>query len=201
MTSPFKDKRGRSLTWDQAVKKIRNRCYHYYLDLKLAKLWCLGYVPSHTFRRIIFTLAGIRLGRGSTIHLGARFYQPKNIKVGEGTIIGDHATLDGRALLSIGNHVDIASDVMIFNSQHDVDSPDFDPIEKPVVIKDYVFIGPRAIILPGVTIGTGAVVAAGAVVTKDVPAQTIVGGVPAKPIRKRNLDHLNYRLGRARLFQ
>ncbi|MBU1200633.1 acyltransferase [Patescibacteria group bacterium] len=133
--------------------------------------------------------------------MGARFYQPNNIKIGEGTIIGDHAFLDGRARLEIGSHVDIASQVMIYNSQHDLDSETLKAKEEPVKIGDYCFIGPRAIILPGVTLGKGAVVAAGAVVTKSVPAGTMVGGVPAKEIKDRKLKTYNYRLGRPRLFQ
>lgn len=201
MTSPFTDKHGRRLTWSVALQKIVTRFYNYYLDLKLYKLHCLGLIPSHSFRRLVFTLAGVKIGRRSTIHIGARFYQPKNIAIGEGTIIGDHATLDGRAPLTIGNHVDIASEVMIFNSQHNIDDPEFGPIEAPVTIGDYVFIGPRAIILPGVTIGRGAVVAAGAVVTKDVPERAIVGGVPARVIRDRQVTDFHYRLGRFRLFQ
>jgi acetyltransferase-like isoleucine patch superfamily enzyme len=201
MTSPLKDKYGNNLSWSQANSKVVNRIQNYVLDFKLAWLGCLGRIPLHSFRRFIFSLAGVQLGRGSTIHVGARFYQPENITIGEDTIIGDHATLDGRATLNIGSHVDIASEVMIFNSQHDINHPQFSAIEAPVTIGDYVFIGPRAIILPGVTLGKGAVVAAGAVVTKDVDPGQVVGGVPAKPIAERRLDSYNYVLGRPRLFQ
>ncbi|KKR50505.1 MAG: Acetyltransferase, partial [Candidatus Levybacteria bacterium GW2011_GWA2_40_16] len=77
----------------------------------------------------------------------------------------------------------------------------FRPISKPVIIEDYVFIGPRSIILPGVTIGKGAVVAAGAVVSKDVAPFTVVGGVPAVKIRDRKLKNPLYTLGRVRMFQ
>lgn len=201
MSSLFHDRQGQPLTFKEAQPKIKNRLYNYWLDLKLWLLWLLGYFPSHTFRRALFSLAGVKLGPKSTLHIGARFYEPKNIRIGEGTIIGDHATLDGRALLHIGSHVDIASGVMIYNSHHDIDSENFDPIEKPVRIGDYVFIGPRVVILPGVTIGEGAVIAAGAVVTKDVPAKAVVGGIPAKFIRDREVVDLHYRLGRPRLFQ
>jgi len=201
MSSLFKDRNEQPLTWNQAGGKVMNRFYNYYLDLKVALLWCLGKVPSHLFRRALFTLAGVQMGKGSTIHIGARFYQPKNVTIGGGTIVGDHATLDGRAKLTIGNHVDIASEVMIFNSQHNIHSAGFDPIEKPIVINDYVFIGARAIILPGVTIGRGAIVAAGAVVTKDVPEKAVVAGVPATLVGERKVKEFNYRLGRARLFQ
>jgi len=193
---------GHSLTWTQAAGKIITRIYNYFLDLKVGILWwAIGWIPFHSIRNLCYRISGIKLGRHSTIHMLARFYQPKNIRIGEGTIIGDHAVLDGRAPLTIGNHVDIASEVMIYNSQHDIHTVDMRPIEKPVTIKDYVFIGPRAIILPGVTIGRGAVVAAGAVVTHDVEAQQIVAGVPAKVIGQRRITDFHYRLGRFRLFQ
>src|SRR3990167_1266975 len=107
----------------------------------------------------------------------------------------------GTILINIGSHVDIASDVMIYNSEHDINSDDFHAILGPVEIGDYVFIGPRAIILPGVKIGKGAVIAAGAVVTKDVGEFKIVGGVPAQVIGERNLKDPHYKLGRARWFQ
>ena len=109
--------------------------------------------------------------------------------------------MDGRAPLRIGNHVDIASQVLIYNSEHDINSEDFHAIELPVEIGDYVFIGPRVIILPGVIIGKGAVIAAGAIVTKDVPEFAVVAGVPAKVIGDRKLKDPHYKLGRARMFQ
>lgn len=197
----FTDKTGKKLTLTQAMPKIITRLYNYMLDFELMILRCVGHIPSHLFRRLFYVLAGIEIGKGSVIHMWASFFDPTNISIGSDTIIGDHAFLDGRAPLKIGNHVDIASSVMIYNSEHDLEKEDFSARVEPVSIEDYVFIGPRVIILPGVKIGKGAVVAAGAVVTKDVPDFTIVGGVPAKPIGERKNKNPNYKLGRARLFQ
>jgi maltose O-acetyltransferase len=131
----------------------------------------------------------------------ARFYNPSNISIGTDTIIGEGVVLDGRDKLSIGNHVDIATDVMIYNAQHAIESHDFKAVRQPVRIDDYTFIGPRVIILPGVVIGKGAVVAAGAVVTKEVKPFEIVGGVPAKVIGERKEKDLHYLLGRAAWFR
>ncbi len=192
---------GHPLTFKQALPKILTRFYNYWLDFELMLLNCLTWVPLHSIRKLVFRLAGVKIGQGSTLHTGCRFYFPPGITIGQGTVIGDRCFLDGRASLTIGNHTDIASQVLIYNSHHDLNKEDFSAIEKPVTIKDYVFIGPRAIILPGVTIGTGAVIAAGAVVTKDIPDFTIVAGVPAQKIGERKDKHPHYRLGRPRLFQ
>lgn len=197
----FTDKDNKVLSNGTALQKIATRFYNYAIDLELYLLWIIGYIPFHTIRLFFYRFAGMKIGRGSTLHMGARFYLPTKISVGDDSLLGDHIFLDGRAPLSIGNHVDIASQVMIYNSEHDLTDEANGAIEEPVVVEDYVFIGPRAIIMPGVTIHKGAVVAGGAVVTKDVPEKTIVGGVPAKEIGKRNIEKLNYRLGRARLFQ
>lgn len=197
----FKDKNGKSLSTNQIFSKVINRIYNYLLDFELMVLRWVGYVPSHIFRNTFYKLSGIKLGKGSTLHMWANFYDPNGIEIGKDTIIGDHCFLDGRALLKIGDHVDMASQVLIYNSEHDLGKEDFSAKVEPVEIGDYVFIGPRAIILPGVKIGKGAVVAAGAVVTKDVPEFAIVGGVPAKIIGERKDKNLNYKLGRARLFQ
>ena len=197
----FQDRLGRRLTRKEAGKRIANRIYNIWLDFVLMILNLIGNIPIHYVRKFFYRLGGMKIGAGSTLHMWARFYQPKNITIGDDSIIGDHAFLDGRAKLIIGNHVDIASSVMIYNSQHDVDSEDFSAIEEPVAIGDYVFIGPRAIIQPGVKIGKGAVVAAGAVVTKDIGEFEVWGGVPAKFIRERGTKDLHYKLGRSRLFQ
>ncbi len=197
----FKDKTGKKLSAKEAQNKILNRIYNYVLDFELMVLRCIGHVPSHSFRKFFYILSGVKMGKGSVIHMWANFFDPGGITIGEDTIIGNNAFLDGRGTLSIGSHVDIASEVMIYNSEHDLEKEDFSAKNEPVEIKDYVFIGPRAIILPGVTIGKGAVVGAGAVVTKDVPDFAIVGGVPAKIIGERKNKKPNYFLGRARLFQ
>lgn len=197
----FRDRNGKSLTWSQAWPKIVTRLKNYWLDLVLWKLSLVTYVPSHSIRRFYFRFFGMKIGPNSTLHVGCRFFDPAGISIGEGTVIGDRCFLDGRAKLTIGNHVDIASEVMIYNSEHDFDSEDFHATHAPVEIGDYVFIGPRAIILPGVKVGKGAIVAAGAVVTKDVPDFAIAGGVPAKVIGERQNRDLHYKLGRARLFQ
>ena len=197
----FKDKYGNQLSLGEAVPKIFNRIYSYLLDFELMLLRWVGHIPIHTIRQTFYELAGVKVGKGSTIHMWANFFQPKNIEIGEDTIIGDHAFLDGRSKLKVGGHVDIASQVLIYNSGHDLGSFDFKAIEEPVEIGDYVFVGPRVTILPGVKIGKGAVVAAGAVVTKNVPNYAIVGGVPAKTIGERTNKNLKYKLGRARLFQ
>ena len=197
----FVNKDGSKLQTSTALGKILNRFFSYGLDFKLLLLSIVGAIPSHTIRNFIYRLSGIKLGRSATIHMGANFFQPKNISIGEGSIIGSGVFLDGRAPLSIGKHCDFATDVMVYNSEHDLTSPCFAATEAPVIIGDYVFIGPRVIILPGVKIGDGAIIAAGAVVTKDVPENMIVGGVPAKVIGERPLKEYKYKLGRARLFQ
>ncbi len=197
----FKDRMGKSLSFSQGVKKIINRIESTGLDFWLMILNGITWCPFWIVRKTFFALSGVSLGKGSKLHCGCWFYRPSGVKIGKGSIIGYRTFLDGRAPLVIGKQVDIASEVMIYNSEHDVHSSDMGAREEVVEIGDYVFIGPRAIILPGVKIGRGAVVGAGAVVTKDVAPKSIVAGVPAVEIGKRKIEKLNYKLGRARAFQ
>lgn len=198
----MKDKTGKVLTYQEVVFKAKNRFISYLLDFQLMLLNIISAtVPSHSLRKLFFQTAGVKIGKKSFVHMGVRFYYPLGITIGEGTIIGDGTFLDGRAPLKIGNHTSIASQVLIYNSEHDIHDENFKPTEEAVEIGDYVFVGPRAIILPGVKIRKGAIVAAGAVVTKDVAENAIVGGVPAHVIGQRRARDFNYRLGRPKLFQ
>lgn len=198
----FTDKHGNPLSMNRAFRKIINRVINWGLDFKLYLVHCVSaHIPFFFIRKAIFQLAGVKIARGATIHMNTKFFEPRGVSIGEDTKVGYGAFLDGRAPLKIGAHTDLASEVMIYNSEHDLESEGFEAREEAVTIGDYVFIGPRAIILPGVTIGKGAVIAAGAVVTKDVGNYEIVGGVPAKVIGERKNKDPHYRLGRARLFQ
>jgi acetyltransferase-like isoleucine patch superfamily enzyme len=111
----------------------------------------------------------LTLGRGVFINLGCRFQDTGGITIGDGTLIGH-----GSTLTTLNHHVD----------------PDrrADMIPAPIRIGRKVWLGAAVTVVPGVTIGDGAIVGAGAVVTKDVPANAIVAGVPATLIRSTGFD-------------
>jgi acetyltransferase-like isoleucine patch superfamily enzyme len=168
-------------------------------DLRLRLLADVGYLPSHRVRNAAYRRAGLILPSSSSVHWRAEFYAPERIVVGDHCTIGDSCFLDGRSGLGIGDDVNLGSHVTIYTRQHDVDSPDFAEVGAPVRIGRYAWVASYAIVLPGVTIGEGAVVAAGAVVTKDVEPYVLVGGNPARPIRSRSRG-LRYHLGYAKRF-
>lgn len=192
---------GQKVTLNNLFPKIINRLTTVGLEFWLYVLRLVGYIPSHLVRKFFYILSGINMPFDSTIHLGANFFNPSGITIGHDSIIGSRCFLDGRAPLKIGSHSSLASEVMIYNDEHNIHSDDYSNSFGPVTIGDYVFVGPRAIILPNVSIGDGAVIAAGAVVTKDVPPFEVWGGVPAKKISSRNLKKPSYTLGRVMLFQ
>lgn len=195
------DRNGKKLSSQEIWSKLVMRIQNILLETKIFLLHLVGHFPSHNIRKLSYRLAGMIIGKGSIIHMGAKFYDTKNTLIGSDTIIGENSILDGRDMLKIGNHVAISSQVMIYNSKHNINDENFIAITKPVIIEDYVYIGPRAIIMPGVTIGKGAIIAAGAIITKDVDRNTIIAGIPGQEIGKRKLKEYKYKLGRPRLFR
>lgn len=179
------------------------RGYHYFRDvwgdLRLRLLVHVGFIPSHGIRRSIYRMFGVKIHKSSSIHWRAEFYFPQQVRIGRYTTIGDSVFLDGREGIFIGDNVNIGSHVTIYTREHDVNSSTFAEVGGPVYLEDFCWVASHAIILPGVLIGKGAVVAAGSVVTKNVKPYSIVAGVPARVIGRRP-KNLNYKLGYAKRF-
>ena len=184
--------------------------------LKFVGAQTLGYlsnhvvnrVPSYSLRRAWYDHAvGVRIGRGSSVQLGVRvwFHGPGQnrrggpwesehggSRIGVGTRINRDCTLDTRGGLRIGDHVSISPEVVMLTADHGRDLPGFPLQHRSVVVEDYAWIGMRAMILPGVRVGRGAVVAAGAIVTRDVEPLAAVAGVPARVVGHRDPAALDY---------
>jgi acetyltransferase-like isoleucine patch superfamily enzyme len=169
-----------------------------------AILWVCNYrvahIPSHVARLAFYRrVMRFRIGSGSSIFRGGWFDARGGLKIGVDTTINQNCRLDTRGGISLGDNVSVSAEVCLLTADHDMRSPAAAGRARPVTVGDYVFIGTRAMILPGVTIGAGAAVAAGAVVTRDVAPYTIVAGVPAKPIGPRP-SGLSYSASYRRLF-
>lgn len=124
---------------------------------------------------------------------GIKLLSAKNISIGNNVKIGNQCLFMGHGGITVGNNVSFGPQVVIWTSNHNYYSPEELPYDstmflKPVTIKDNAWIGTRSCIIPGVTIEEGAVVAMGAVVTKDVPKGAVVAGNPARIIKYRDLE-------------
>jgi len=157
-------------------------------------------IPCHRFRLWFYRrVMGFEIGASSYIFMDAWFDCKRGFRMGHHSVLNQKCRIDSRGGVDIGENVSISAEVCILTADHDPQSPDFAGRSAPVRIEDYAFIGTRAMILRGVTVGRGAVVAAGAVVTKDVQAFSIVAGCPAAPIGTRP-ENLDYTLDYGRLF-
>ena len=157
----------------------------------------ITHLPSR-FVRWVYLRWYLRVLRPETgVQMGCRFLNGRKVELGDNNVINFGCLFDGRKYrILTGSNVSIGPEATILTLGHDPQSPQFADKGGDVHIGDRVWIGYRALIMPGVTIGEGAVVAAGAVVTKDVEPFTIVAGVPANKIgdRTRELSYgLNYR--------
>lgn len=142
------------------------------------------YVPMHDFRNMFLRLCGSKIGH-SRIDMYCIIRRMGHLTIGNYTHVNKFCILDAGSDLVIGNNVSISYRVSLLTGDHDMNSPTFAYRGGRIIIEDNVWIGCNAVVLPGVKIGKGAVVASGSVVTKDVSECSVVAGIPAKEIGKR----------------
>ncbi len=153
--------------------------------------YLLPVVPFWLPRRLYLKMIGLKIGKKSFIMRRSYIVAPRHISIGDYSHINRGCLLDGRGGITIGDNVSVSHNVSIVTGGHEHRSKTFEGRYLPIKIEDYVWLGVNSTILQNVTVGEGAVVCAGAVVTKDVEPYTIVGGVPAKVIgtRPKGLDY------------
>lgn len=145
-----------------------------------------GWFPFRGVKAFLLRLFGARVGSGVVIKPHVRIKFPWRLTVGDHVWIGQGVWIDNLADVTIGNHCCVSQEAYLCTGSHDHRRPTFDLMTAPIVLEEGSWIGARAMVLPGRTIGPHAVVAAGSVVTKDVPAEAIVGGNPAAVIGMRS---------------
>ena len=137
-------------------------------------------------RPLLYRLCRFDIARSATLQGGVRFFHVGRLHIGQGSLVNRGVYLDNRAGITIGRQVSISHDVRIYTLGHDIHDPQFATKGRPVQIDDFAVVFAGAMIMPGVHLGQGAVVMAGAVVTKNVPPMRIVGGNPARDLGPRN---------------
>ena len=175
---------------------------------KYATNHIIAHIPSHTIRRAWYRrVLGWRIGPRTTILMG-QYVQMAGIRssgmkvsLGKGSVINRGCFLYTTGGLVIGENVSISAGTWLITGTHDMNDPLFPDRYIPIVIGNYAWIGVRATVLAGVTIGEGAVVMAGAVVTRDVLPYAVVGGIPAKVVAQRTLQNPAYELDFCPLFE
>ena len=151
-------------------------------------------LPFHWLRLTWLRLGGARIGEGSTIWRNTEVLGINNLVIGRDSVVAWHCQIDARAGLTIGDHVAIASHVLIIAGSHDLAAEEFWSVSAPVVIEDYVWVASRALVAHGARLGRGCVVTANTVVAKEVAPYKIIGGTGAKVMGERP-HGLNYKVG------
>ena len=180
------------------LKNYKNR---HSLKSKAARLlwnatWLLlaRWTPEHIrlfnrWRVLLLRLFGARIGKGCVIKPSCLIWAPWNLELKDRVALDDKVLCYTVAKITIGSHTAISRETFLCSASHDIASRSRELIHAPIEVGSKVWIAARAIILPGVTVGEGAVVGAGSVVARDVPPWTVVAGNPAREIKKRVLTH------------
>jgi len=171
-----------------AAPRLRNTKRSYFAT-KMA--YNIGRLHGLRLRLYLYREMGMKVGKNCVIRRGIYLTSPNELEVGDGSFLG-RASLYCTGGVKIGKNVNVSDGVVIITAKHDVNSPKFEALYEPVRLEDWSWIATNAIILGGVTVGEGAVVAAGAVVTKDVPPYSVVGGNPAQVIGERKKQAFDY---------
>lgn len=140
--------------------------------------------PLHAWRAIILRLWGAKVGVGTHVYPGAMIWAPWQLTVGDHACIGDGADIYCVAPIELGPSSVVSQNAFLCAASHDHRHPDFPLVTAPITIGRRAWVAARSIVLMGVSVGDGAVVAAGSVVTRDVPSGCVMAGNPAKIVRR-----------------
>ena len=152
----------------------------------------IPYIPSRHLKNWLWRLSGVKMGRNVKFIGIPKIRNPKGLSIGDGVSIGPGVLLDARKGLIIHENAVIAYEAVIWSLNHDYNDIHFCGKGALTEIGANCWICSRSMIMPGIHVGDGAVVAAGAIVTKDIPPYTIVAGIPARPIGIREKKEWDY---------
>jgi putative colanic acid biosynthesis acetyltransferase WcaF len=155
--------------------------------------WALAYAllfrpslrPMHGWRTLVLRAFGARIGPGCHIYPKARIWAPWNLHCDDVVAIADDAEIYNPSIVELRSHAIISQGAYLCGASHDFRNAAFPMISQPIIVGRYAWICARSTVQMGTTVGDGAVLALGAVATKDLAPWTVYGGVPAQPISKR----------------
>ena len=176
-------------TFKDRCRRLWEQCYNIVINK----------IPSHHIRIWWLRIGGAKIGKGSSVWRNTEVIGIENLRIGADSVVGWHCQIDARAGLVIGDHVTVASYVLMITAGHDTRAPEFWAIYTPIHIEEYAWIASRAMLISGARVGRGAVVGGGSIVNKHVAPYKIVVGLKAKPVGERPRE-LSYRVGGKGLF-
>ena len=141
--------------------------------------------PFSGLRVAVLRLFGAKIGKGVVIKPGVNVKYPWRLIIGNHSWIGENAWLDSLEQITIGSNCCISQGACLCTGNHDWTDPAFGLIVKPIIVQDGAWVGATAVVLPGVTVGSHAIVTAGSVLTGNADAYQVYQGNPALPVKRR----------------